>query len=58
MTNTDIKELFYAYNKRGNKDLELSPFFEGSLDRAIERGDITEESIATIGLGIIQELRT
>lgn len=57
MTHDDIKELFYAYNKRGNKALKLSTYFEEALDRHIERGDISEEVIATIGMGIVQQLR-
>lgn len=54
---TTTKELFYALNKRGDSDLKLSPYFEDSLGNAIDRGDIRQESIATIGLGIIEELR-
>ena len=57
MTHDDIKELFYAYNKRGSKALKLSEFFEDSLDRQIKRGDISEETIAPIGMGIVQQLR-
>ena len=57
MTHDDIKELFYAYNKRGGKALTLSAFFDDSLDRQIERGDISEETIAPIGMGIVQQLR-
>jgi len=57
MTHDDIKELFYAYNKRGSKKLKLSPYFEDCLDRHIERGDISEETIAPIGMAIVQQLR-
>ncbi len=57
MTHDDIKELFYAYNKRGNKALKLSTHFEEALDRHIERGDISEEVIAPIGMAIVQQLR-
>ena len=56
MTHDDIKELFYAYNKRGNKALKLSTHFEEALDRHIERGDISEEVIAPIGMAIVQQL--
>ena len=57
MTHDDIKELFYAYNKRGNKKLRLSTYFEDALERHIERGDISEEVIAPIGMAIVQQLR-
>lgn len=57
MTHDDIKELFYAYNKRDGKALTLSEFFDDSLDRQIKRGDISEETIAPIGMGIVQQLR-
>ena len=57
MTPKEIKELYFAYNKRGNNPLTLSKHFEDSLDRHIARGDIAEEHIAMIGLGIVQQLR-
>jgi NAD+ synthetase len=58
MTTEDIKELYYTYNTRGDTPFTLSPYFEASLDRAIARGDIREDHLSSIGLGLVEDLRT